>query len=41
VAWYVENKEWWSAILAGEHRKFYDAWYGQRLAAVARPIRPA
>lgn len=41
VTWYVENKEWWSAILGGEHRKFYDAWYGQRLTSVGRPIRPA
>ncbi len=41
VRWYLDNREWWSAILTGEYRTFYDAWYSQRLSAVERTIRPA
>ncbi len=39
VRWYVDHEEWWRAILAGEHRKFYEAWYGSRFSLGARPMR--
>ena len=42
VRWYVNNREWWTMVLTGEHQKFYDAWYTQqRLTPAGRPLRPA
>ena len=31
VAWYVENREWWEVVQAGDHQRFYDEWYGEGL----------
>jgi len=41
VQWYIDHEEWWRAVLSGEHQKFYDAWYGPRLAVPARSARKA
>ena len=30
VTWYLENKDWWEAILAGEYRNYYEKMYGNR-----------
>jgi dTDP-glucose 4,6-dehydratase len=30
VAWYQANRSWWSSILSGEYRHWYDRNYGQR-----------
>jgi dTDP-glucose 4,6-dehydratase len=32
IRWYRENRRWWEAVKTGEYRRFYDAWYGDRLA---------
>lgn len=32
IEWYVGHTEWWEAVLSGEHQRFYDQWYGERLA---------
>ena len=41
VRWYVDNRDWWVAVRAGDHQKFYDAWYGARLAVPSRSVRKA
>ena len=30
VQWYRENEAWWSAIISGEYREYYDRQYGHR-----------
>jgi len=30
--WYRSNQPWWRAVKSGEYRRFYDLWYGERLA---------
>ena len=30
VQWYLDNRGWWEAILAGEYQNYYAAMYGQR-----------
>ena len=30
VRWYVENREWWESILAGEYQNYYQRMYGNR-----------
>ena len=32
IAWYRANESWWRAVKSGEYRRFYDLWYGSRLA---------
>ncbi|MDP8257114.1 MAG: dTDP-glucose 4,6-dehydratase [Candidatus Alcyoniella australis] len=32
VDWYRNNLDWCKRIISGEHERFYDAWYGRRLA---------
>jgi dTDP-glucose 4,6-dehydratase len=34
IDWYVENREWWQRILERdeEYRRFWEEWYGERLA---------
>lgn len=31
VQWYLDNKSWWSEIISGEYRTYYDKMYGKRL----------
>jgi dTDP-glucose 4,6-dehydratase len=33
VNWYVENVEWWQSVKSGDYQRFYDTYYGKRLAA--------
>ena len=33
VDWYANHRSWWSAVQSGEHRRFYELWYGKRLTA--------
>ena len=30
VRWYLENRQWWEAILAGEYRNYYQRMYANR-----------
>ena len=30
VEWYLENKEWWEAIISGEYQNYYEKMYGDR-----------
>jgi len=30
IDWYVEHRSWWEAVMTGEYREFYNAWYGER-----------
>ncbi|MBM3334756.1 dTDP-glucose 4,6-dehydratase [Candidatus Sumerlaeota bacterium] len=30
INWYVERRSWWEAVLTGEYRRFYEAWYVKR-----------
>lgn len=32
VEWYLQNRQWWTAIKSGEYMKFYDQYYSHRLA---------
>jgi dTDP-glucose 4,6-dehydratase len=41
VQWYQEHREWWEAVITGQHQSFYDQWYGERLALAPRHSRPA
>jgi len=34
VAWYIENKSWWTRIKSGEYIHYYDRMYKHRLACV-------
>lgn len=38
IRWYRDNQAWWRAIKSGDYAEYYQANYGQRLAAV-RPER--
>jgi dTDP-glucose 4,6-dehydratase len=31
LRWYRDHRDWWEAVRTGEYRRFYEAWYGQRL----------
>ena len=31
IAWYLENREWWTNILSGAYRNYFEEMYGQRL----------
>jgi dTDP-D-glucose 4,6-dehydratase len=31
VAWYRDNRAWWSRVLSAEYRAYYDQQYGDRL----------
>lgn len=31
VLWYLEHREWWSRIISGEYRSYYETQYGGRL----------
>jgi len=33
VDWYIENRPWWESIKSGDYLKFYDSYYGERLAS--------
>ena len=30
IRWYLENKEWWEAIISGEYQNYYEKMYGDR-----------
>ena len=30
IQWYLENKDWWEAIISGEYRNYYKKMYGDR-----------
>lgn len=30
IAWYKENKDWWSRIISGEYQNYYEKMYGNR-----------
>lgn len=30
VAWYLENRNWWEAVISGEYQTYYQRMYGQR-----------
>jgi dTDP-glucose 4,6-dehydratase len=30
VKWYLEHKDWWSTIISGEYRNYYDKMYSNR-----------
>ncbi len=30
IAWYLENRGWWEAIISGEYRHYYEKMYGDR-----------
>ena len=30
VQWYLDNRQWWEHILAGEYQNYYQAMYGNR-----------
>lgn len=30
INWYVENRRWWEAVMTGEYREYYEAWYVKR-----------
>ncbi len=30
IAWYLDNRPWWTAVQNDEHRQFYDRWYADR-----------
>ena len=32
IGWYRTHEAWWRAVKSGEYRRFYDLWYGRRLA---------
>lgn len=32
IQWYLDNKDWWSEIISGEYRNYYDKMYSNRLA---------
>jgi dTDP-glucose 4,6-dehydratase len=32
IDWYMENEEWWKRVKSGEYQKYYNEWYGQKLA---------
>jgi dTDP-glucose 4,6-dehydratase len=32
VAWYVENREWWTRVRSGAYRSYYDSMYAGRLS---------
>ena len=31
IAWYLDNRSWWTQIQNNEHVAFYDRWYGDRV----------
>ncbi len=31
IGWYLDNKQWWEAIVSGEYRNYYSKMYGDRL----------
>ncbi len=41
VQWYREQREWWQTVITGDHKSFYDRWYGERLSLAPRQPRPA
>ena len=32
IRWYLDNRDWWSEIISGEYREYYDKMYKDRLA---------
>jgi len=32
IDWYRENEEWWRRVRSGEYQKYYNEWYGEKLA---------
>lgn len=30
IQWYLDNREWWEAILSGEYQNYYETMYGDR-----------
>ena len=30
IQWYLDNREWWSSILSGEYRHYYEKFYADR-----------
>ena len=30
IEWYLNNRPWWEAILAGEYQDYYEKMYGNR-----------
>ena len=32
IRWYLDNRDWWSEIISGEYREYYDKMYKERLA---------
>ena len=36
IAWYRDNDAWWSEIISGEYRKYYNEMYKNRLAAAKK-----
>ncbi len=30
IQWYLDNKEWWSNIISGEYKNYFDKMYGDR-----------
>ncbi|MFZ5365129.1 MAG: dTDP-glucose 4,6-dehydratase [Patescibacteria group bacterium] len=32
IDWYMENEDWWRRVKSGEYQKYYDEWYGHKLA---------
>jgi len=30
IDWYVANEAWWRAVMTGEYREYYEAWYVKR-----------
>ena len=33
VTWYRQNEEWWTRVMSGAYRDYYDRMYGERLRA--------
>ncbi|MNI90475.1 dTDP-glucose 4,6-dehydratase [compost metagenome] len=31
IAWYLENREWWTRIQSGVYQEYYAKQYGERL----------
>ena len=32
IRWYLDNRDWWSEIISGEYREYYDKMYKDRVA---------
>jgi len=30
IAWYINNRDWWTRVKSGEYLDFYQRWYGDR-----------